>query len=461
MSGGAERAPLRASTGLLPPRFAPLPPRGRGGLRESELRFAGQDCSLAAALPSLRGEGRAPLEPSLCATPGAGFSAERGGERRERRGCGSPCARRRRDARLRKRGRDANGRRASPRRADASVTAGGDAGRHVGDAGRGAGGESELGGVAEVEGVRAHDDRTAARRRLDQVLAAERREAAAEQGDVGERVPGRHLEHRVAEPHVGVGGCGGPLVAGPGAAPRQREAGIGDQLGDGLEALRMARHDDQQRPRRGDAAARRRAASPPRLRASTRRRRRRGRGRRARPGRARAASASAAMSYFRLPTTLTSRTPASRRRTASASVCASAAARLSNAGRSNASTRRPRRRLRSLMRALASRTGTPRAEAMASRFGQISVSISTPTAGSDVAEEAAHRAGHVERQPELGVAVAQQGLPGAAAGGGAMGEQDASAGPRRAQGVQQRRGGARFAERDRVHPDRARRHRPR
>ena len=218
--------------------------------------------------PSER-EGRAPLAPLFCsrravtspdwrsgaierpATSRRRASSARG--RRERRRCGPPCARRRRDGRLRTRGRDASARRASVPTGGRERHGGGDAGGHVGDAGRGAGGEGELGGVAEVEGVRAHDDRAAAGRRLDQVLAAERREAAAEQGDVGERVPGRHLEHRIAEPHVGIGGCGGTLVAGPGAAPRQREAGIGDQLGDGLEALRMARHDDQQRPRRGDA----------------------------------------------------------------------------------------------------------------------------------------------------------------------------------------------------------------
>ena len=165
------------------------------------------------------------------------------------------------------------------------------------------------------------------------------------------------------------------------------------------------------------------------------------------------------MSYFRLPTTLTSRTPASRRRAASASVCASAAARLSNAGRSNASTRRPRRRLRSLMRALASRTGTPRADAMASRFGQISVSISTPTTGSAWRRKRRTAPGTSNGSQSWASPGAQQGLSGAAAGGGAMGEQDASAGSRCAQGVEQRRGGAGLAERDRMHPDRPRHHR--
>ena len=72
--------------------------------------------------PSER-EGRAPLEPLswLAAVPPCAQGSARrvhvqllrgapgrGGERRGRRGCGSPCARRRRDARLRKRGRDAS-----------------------------------------------------------------------------------------------------------------------------------------------------------------------------------------------------------------------------------------------------------------------------------------------------------------------------------------------------------------
>ena len=74
---------------------------------------------------------------------------------------------------------------------------------------RRAGGERQLGGVGEVEGVRAHHHRAAAGRGLDQVLAAERREAAAEQGDIGERVLGRHLAHRVAEPDIGARRFGG------------------------------------------------------------------------------------------------------------------------------------------------------------------------------------------------------------------------------------------------------------
>ena len=165
------------------------------------------------------------------------------------------------------------------------------------------------------------------------------------------------------------------------------------------------------------------------------------------------------MSYFRLPTTLTSRTPASRRRAASASVCASAAARLSNAGRSKR-VDAPAAAPAALAHA---RVGEQDRDAARRRDGeQVRPDLGFHQHADrriGVAQEAAHRAGHVERQPELRVACAQQGLAGGAAGGGAMGEQDASAGPRRAQGVEQRRGGARLAERDRVHPDRPRRHR--
>ena len=65
-----------------------------------------------------------------------------------------------------------------------------DSGDDVGDADRSARGDRELGGVAEVERVRAEDERAAARRRLDQVLAAERMTARIL--DVADRgAPGR------------------------------------------------------------------------------------------------------------------------------------------------------------------------------------------------------------------------------------------------------------------------------
>ena len=90
---------------------------------------------------------------------------------------------------------------------------------------------------------------------------------------------------------------------------------------------------------------------------------------------------SGAMSNFRLPQTSTLPAPATRRRVASPSVCARTSATRRAAGRNSAEKRRPRRRLRSLSRALASTIGRPAACAAASRFGHTSVSISTPTAG--------------------------------------------------------------------------------
>ena len=88
------------------------------------------------------------------------------------------------------------------------------------DAERRAGGERELGGLGEVEGVRTHHHRAAAGRRLDQVLAAQRREAAAEQGRrrparsrPASRPASRRARRRPGPP---------PRAARrPGAAPRQ------------------------------------------------------------------------------------------------------------------------------------------------------------------------------------------------------------------------------------------------
>ena len=60
----------------------------------------------------------------------------------------------------------------------------------------------------EVEGVRPHHQRAAAGRGLDQVLPAQRREAAAEQGHVRQRVVQRHLAERVAQPDIRGAGVG-------------------------------------------------------------------------------------------------------------------------------------------------------------------------------------------------------------------------------------------------------------
>ena len=81
--------------------------------------------------------------------------------------------------------------------------------------------------------------------------------------------------HRIAEPDVG--GAAAPAASSPRQALRRDSAKPASAIerGDRVEALRMARHDDQQRPRLRRCRAMPRAASPPRLRASTRRARRR------------------------------------------------------------------------------------------------------------------------------------------------------------------------------------------
>ena len=53
--------------------------------------------------------------------------------------------------------------------------------------------------------MRPHHHRAAAGRGLDQVLTAQRREAAAQQRHASRGVEGRHLAQRVAQPHLGCG----------------------------------------------------------------------------------------------------------------------------------------------------------------------------------------------------------------------------------------------------------------
>ena len=62
--------------------------------------------------------------------------------------------------------------------------------------------------------------------RLDQVLPAERKQAAADERDVGGRVVARHLAHRVAEHDFDVGGHGRVAAA---QARTARRAGAGDR----------------------------------------------------------------------------------------------------------------------------------------------------------------------------------------------------------------------------------------
>ena len=90
--------------------------------------------------------------------------------------------------------------------------------------------------------MRTAQHRQPQRRRLQQVVAAVGHQAAADEGDVGQGVEEQQLAHGVAEQHLvlrrhrlGSGAAHG----GEAFAPAQRV--------DGVEALGMARHEDQQR----------------------------------------------------------------------------------------------------------------------------------------------------------------------------------------------------------------------
>ena len=75
--------------------------------------------------------------------------------------------------------------------------------------------------------------------------------------------------------------------------------------------------------------------------------------------------------------------------------------------------------------------------------------------GPGAPQESPHRARRVEGQPALRVAVAQERAAGFPAGRRGVGEQQAQAGPLAPQLLDERRGGACFAQRDRMDPDRA------
>ena len=79
-----------------------------------------------------------------------------------------------------------------------------------------------------------------------------------------------------------------------------------------------------------------------------------------------------------------------------------------------------------------------------------------PGTGPEVVQEAPHGARRVPRQPGLPVAGAQQALAFGPAGGGAVRQQHAQGRLALAQALQQDRGGARFAERHGVDPQRTR-----
>ena len=90
--------------------------------------------------------------------------------------------------------------------------------------------------------MRPDEDRCANRQRFDQVLTAEWQQAPADECDVGRCVVTLHLPHRVAEDHADVSRNRRTSLA----APDERHAARGQELGDAREALWMPWHEQQQ-----------------------------------------------------------------------------------------------------------------------------------------------------------------------------------------------------------------------
>ncbi len=113
--------------------------------------------------------------------------------------------------------------------------------------------------------VRPRQHRQPEHRGLEQVVAADRHQAAADERDVGGRVEDLQLAERIDEVHR----VAGARTARQHCAARTRDRGARNSARTDVEALRVARHQDQQRvPVAFDGRARaRRAPPPPRLRA--------------------------------------------------------------------------------------------------------------------------------------------------------------------------------------------------
>ncbi len=91
----------------------------------------------------------------------------------------------------------------------------------------------------EIEHVRPDECRPADGDRLDQVLPAQRQQAATDERDVGHRVVSRQFAHRIAEHHRDV--CRHRCVV---AAADERHAAAREEFRHSGKALRVARHDD-------------------------------------------------------------------------------------------------------------------------------------------------------------------------------------------------------------------------
>ena len=314
--------------------------------------------------------------------------------------------------------------------------------------------------------MRTGQHRAAAGGRLDQVLPAQRREAAPQQRHIRAGVIGRHLAHRVAQPDIGLPGQSARPGAGPAAAPHQRQA-AGDHAGaDLVEALRMTRHQQQQRPR---------------LRGRTLRQHRT-------PGRQQRlvlAFAPARSQHHRPRQTGTPAQPGGQERRCRLQVVFQIAAdldrrlRRTRPAQPSGIVRRlgqhggegARRRSEQGIEA----QGLAQAFLRQPRIGQHDRHAGLPrrmqqrrpdlglhqhTQRRTMApQETAGRARRVERQPAQGIALAQQRGASFAAGGSAVGQQQAQVRTDLAQGLDQRLGRTGLAQRDRMQPQRARPHR--
>ena len=310
--------------------------------------------------------------------------------------------------------------------------------------------------------MRAHQHRAAAGGGFDQVLAAQRLEAAAEQCHLRAAEIGRHFADGVAQPHIGLRGLWRWCVA-PGAAAHGGEATACDQRGHLVEALRVAGHDQQQR---AWVRVRRRLLLA-----------------HLRPCRQQGgffAFARAGGQHHRAADGLPPGAAARELCGIGCHVelhiaahlhtrCAHGPQALSVFGRLRQHQRdtfsgRPEQRLKAICLARAARA-EPR---IRQHHRDVAALRGMQQVGPDlgfhqhtdgrlkVFEEARHRTRRVERQPYLAVTGLQQGNARRAAGGGAVGQQQAHGRPLYTQGRDQGSCGPGFAERHRMQPHPAR-----
>ena len=106
---------------------------------------------------------------------------------------------------------------------------------------RGAAGDGLIAGIGKVEGVRPDEHRRSHSTGLNQVLPAERLEAAADERHVAGGIVGEHFPHGIAQHEL----CGAihVFITTP---PHKFQPALFDERGDGIESLRMTGHDDRE-----------------------------------------------------------------------------------------------------------------------------------------------------------------------------------------------------------------------